>query len=230
MRLSIIIPTLDEGAQALACVRHLAPLRAAGHELILVDGGSRELAHDRLRPWVDRLLVCQPGRARQMNQGAQVARGDTFWFLHADTQVQAGMVEAIADALDGGPGWGRFDVRLNGRHPLLRLVERMMNLRSRWTGIATGDQGLFVQRELFQQLGGYPDQELMEDIEFSARLKRLQPPHCLRQRILASSRRWERQGVFRTIVLMWGLRLAYRLGVSPRRLARYYRSCPTAAS
>lgn len=230
MRLSIIVPSLNEGEQALACLKHLAPLRAAGHELILVDGGSRALDREQLQPWVDQLLVSDPGRARQMNRGARAARGDLFWFLHADTRLEAGMAEAMLAALSNAPGWGRFDVRLDGRQPLLRLVERMMNWRSRWSGIATGDQGLFIHRQLFQQVGGYPDQALMEDVEISARLKRIIPPHCLRQRLLTSSRRWERQGVVRTIVLMWGLRLAYWLGVSPSRLARYYRPCPTAPS
>ena len=230
MQLSIIVPILDEGAQALACVRHLAPLRAAGHELILVDGGSQTLAADQLRSWVDQLIVCEPGRARQMNQGARVAGGDVLWFLHADTRMQAGLEQAIVSTLAGVPGWGRFDVRLDGEHPLLRLVERMMNLRSRWSGIATGDQGLFIHRDLFYRVGGYPEQELMEDVEISARLKRIRRPHCLRQRLLTSSRRWERRGVLRTIVLMWGLRLAYWLGVSPSRLARFYRPCPTAPS
>lgn len=230
MQLSIVIPMLDEGAQALACVRHLAPLRAAGHEVILVDGGSQTLAADQLRSWVDHLIVSEPGRAVQMNQGARVARGDVFWFLHADTRVQKGMDQAIASALAGVSGWGRFDVRLDGGHSLLRLVERMMNLRSRWSGIATGDQGLFIHRELFVQVGGYPEQELMEDVEISARLKRITQPHCLRQQLSTSSRRWERQGVLRTIFLMWGLRFAYWLGVSPSRLVRYYRPCPTAPS
>lgn len=230
MRLSIIVPTLNEGEQALACLKQLAPLRAVGHELILVDGGSRELAREQLQPWVDQLLLSDPGRARQMNRGALAAQGDLFWFLHADSQLEEGMVEAMLSALDGTAGWGRFDIRLDGPQPLLRLVERMMNLRSRWSGIATGDQGLFIHRELFQQVRGFPDQELMEDVEISARLKRISPPHCLRQRLLTSSRRWERQGVVRTIVLMWGLRLAYWLGVSPSRLARYYRPCPTAPS
>ena len=214
----------------MACVQRLAPLRAAGHEVVLVDGGSELLEADQLRPWVDHLIVSEPGRALQMNRGARLARGDVFWFLHADTRMEKDMDQAIAYALNGASGWGRFDVRLDGGHVLLRLVERMMNLRSRWSGIATGDQGLFIHRELFIRVGGYPEQELMEDVEISARLKRISQPHCLRQRLLTSSRRWEREGVLRTIFLMWGLRLAYWLGVSPSRLARYYRPCPTAPS
>ncbi|MEJ2692585.1 MAG: TIGR04283 family arsenosugar biosynthesis glycosyltransferase [Candidatus Thiodiazotropha sp.] len=230
MQLSIIIPILNEGDQALLCVRQLAPLRAAGHELILVDGGSDRLAGDALIPWVDQLLSCEAGRARQMNLGARMARGEVFWFLHADTRLMGDAAEAICRALAGGPAWGRFDIQLDGPHPLLRLVERTMNGRSRWSGIATGDQGIFIQRDLFFRVGGFPDQALMEDIEISARLKRLCRPVCLRQRLLTSSRRWERQGILRTIFLMWGLRLAYWFGVNPRRLAEKYKSCPTPPS
>lgn len=230
MKLSIIIPILNEGEQALACVKGLAPLRGAGHELILVDGGSDQLAAEQLLPWVDRLLISEPGRARQMNQGAQVAQAQVFWFLHADTQVAADAVAAILGAQSAGPAWGRFDIRLDDNSPLLSLVAHMMNLRSRWSGIATGDQGIFISRELFVQIGGFPDQALMEDIEISKRLKRLRRPVCLRPRLLTSSRRWHQQGIFRTIVLMWGLRLAYWLGVSPQRLAAYYRPCPTTPS
>jgi rSAM/selenodomain-associated transferase 2 len=226
MRLSIIIPILNEGAQAEACVRRLAPLRVAGHELILVDGGSDELLVDRLEPQVDRLLQGEAGRAQQMNLGARAAMGEVFWFLHADTRPIDDAVAAIQAANLSEPAWGRFDVRLDGRARLLRLVERMMNGRSRWSGIATGDQGIFVHRELFLQVGGFPDQPLMEDIEISARLKRLRRPVCLPQQLLTSSRRWQQQGILRTIVLMWGLRLAYWLGVSPERLADYYNLNP----
>jgi len=230
MRLSIIIPVLNEGEQALLCVRRLAPLRAAGHELILVDGGSDELNAEALDPWVDQLLRCEARRAKQMNLGARMARGEVFWFLHADTRLLDDAAAAIRRALASGQAWGRFDIRLDGPHPLLRVVERMMNGRSRWSGIATGDQGIFIQRDLFTRVGGFPDQALMEDIEISARLKRLCRPVCLRQRLLTSSRRWERQGILRTIFLMWGLRLAYWFGVNPRRLAELYKSCPTSPS
>jgi rSAM/selenodomain-associated transferase 2 len=230
VRLSIIVPILNEGELALACVKQLAGLRQAGHELILVDGGSRELQAEALRPYVDHLLITTAGRARQMNAGAAVARGDALWFLHADSRVDLSMVGDMEGALLSGARWGRFNVRLSGRHVLLRLVEGMMNWRSCRSGIATGDQGIFVLRELFEQIGGYPDQALMEDVEISRRLKRRARPACLRQRLLTSSRRWERQGILRTILLMWGLRLAYWLGVSPDRLARLYRPCTTTSS
>jgi rSAM/selenodomain-associated transferase 2 len=230
VRLSIIIPILNEGGLVLDCARRLSPLREAGHELILVDGGSQQLAVEQLLPWVDQLLFSESGRAKQMNRGTEVAQGEVLWFLHVDSRIGDDAVSAIEAAMTNGPAWGRFDIRLDGSHPLLRLVERMMNLRSRWSGIATGDQGIFIHRALYQQVGGYPDQALMEDVEISVRLKRLCRPVCLTQRLTTSSRRWERQGVVRTILLMWGLRLAYWLGVRPDRLASLYRSCPTPPS
>jgi rSAM/selenodomain-associated transferase 2 len=159
-----------------------------------------------------------------MNAGAGAAQGAVLWFLHADTlpPPQAGTL--LLDGLArSGRDWGRFDVRLSGAHPLLRVVEWLMNLRSRLTGIATGDQGMFVRREVFERLGGFPDIELMEDIALSRALKRLGVPLCLDTPLQCSSRRWEQGGIVRTILLMWSLRLAYALGMSPTRLLRWYR-------
>jgi rSAM/selenodomain-associated transferase 2 len=160
-----------------------------------------------------------------MNAGAQEASGSALLFLHSDTDLPAAADLLIAKALAGGRHvWGRFDVVLSGRHPLLRLVESMMNLRSRVTGICTGDQALFVTRAAFDGVGGFPEIALMEDVQMSTRLKRFGPPCCLRARVRASSRRWERDGIASTILLMWRLRLAYFLGSDPDRLARrYYR-------
>ena len=230
MRLSIIVPVLNENSLVLESVRQLAGFRDAGHELILVDGGSVDLPAEVLRPHVDLLLVSKAGRATQMNLGADAASGDIFWFLHIDSQVDTEMVEAMEEAIENGANWGRFDIRLSGVHPLLRVVERMMNWRSRKSGIATGDQGIFIRRSLFEQIGGYPEQALMEDVEISRRLKRHGTPACLSERLVTSSRRWERRGILRTIVLMWGLRLAYWLGVNPTRLANLYRPCSTTSS
>lgn len=235
MRLSIIIPTLNEADTITALLGDLAALRAAGHELILVDGGSSDATRTLAEPLVDRLLDAPRGRAAQMNAGAQVAAGELLWFLHADSRVPAATAEALLAAARAGgrpavrPGvrpvmrWGRFDVRLSGRHPLLRVIERAMNLRSCLSGIATGDQGLFVTRADFNALGGFPDIPLMEDIALSRRLRRLARPLCLRPALITSSRRWESRGILRTMVLMWRLRLAYALGADPARLARLYR-------
>jgi rSAM/selenodomain-associated transferase 2 len=221
----VIIPVLNEAPIAVSALQALQPLRVAGHELVLVDGGSRDETVMLGRPLVDRLEVSAPGRARQMNAGAAVASGAVFWFLHLDTEVFPGAGGQIFDRLQAsGKDWGRFDVRLSGRHPLLRVVERLMNLRSRVSGIATGDQGIFVRRELFRNLGGYPEIPLMEDIALCRHLKRVGSPLCLRNRLITSSRRWERDGVLRTILLMWRLRLAYALGADPARLAEDYAS------
>jgi len=197
----------------------LAPLRRRGHEVIVVDGGSDDASAELAEGLCDRVLRERRGRALQMNAGARAASGDALVFLHADTRLPEDAERAIFEALRGR-AWGRFDVRIEGSHPLLALVARAMNVRSRLTGISTGDQAIFVRRTEFP---GFPELALMEDIAFSKAMKRASPPACLRERVLTSGRRWERRGVVRTIFLMWGLRLAYALGADPRRLAERYR-------
>jgi rSAM/selenodomain-associated transferase 2 len=226
MRLSIIVPALNEADTIGGLLTDLAPFRAAGAEVILVDGGSSDGTPERAAADVDRVLPAKKGRAAQMNAGARVAVGDLLWFLHADTRVPADAAAVLQDAWAGGARWGRFDVRLSGRHFLLRLVERGMNIRSRLTGIATGDQGIFVTRAAFEQAGGFPPLVLMEDIALSTALRRLARPACLRVRLITSSRRWEEGGVLRTVLMMWRLRLAYALGADPARLARRYHRDP----
>jgi rSAM/selenodomain-associated transferase 2 len=222
LRLSVIVPTLDEAGVVAGVLADLQALRSQGHQLILVDGGSEDGTCAIAAPLVDRLLTAAPGRARQMNSGAAAADGDVLWFVHADSRLPRDAAQAIGAAVARGAGWGRFDVRLSGRQPMLRLVEGLMNLRSRLTGIATGDQGLFVTRTLFEAVCGFRDIPLMEDIDLSRRLKRRQRPACLRRLLVASSRRWEEQGIVRTVLLMWGLRLAWFCGVPARRLAALY--------
>jgi rSAM/selenodomain-associated transferase 2 len=222
LQLSIIIPVLNEAGCIRDILRQLQTLREQGHEVILVDGGSGDETIALARPLVDRLLPAPAGRGLQMNVGAQAAAGRVFWFLHADTRLPDKAAHRIIEAVQHAGGWGRFDVRLSGDRFLLRLVERMMNWRSRFTGVATGDQGIFVTRELFERVGGFADLPLMEDIDLSSRLKRQQWPVCLRDTLITSSRRWEQQGVLRTIALMWYLRLAYFLGVPAARLATRY--------
>ncbi len=221
--LSIIVPVFNEEERIVACLSALQAWRAVGSELIVVDGGSQDRTAALAEPWVDQLIFSPKGRAAQMNAGARQAQGAVLWFLHADSQPPADAPAQIDAALRAsGRSWGRFDVRLSGRHPLLRMVETAMNLRSRLTGIATGDQGIFVRNTLFAQLGGYPDLALMEDIALSQLLKRHSRPVCLRSPLQTSSRRWEQDGILRTILLMWRLRLAYALGAAPDRLARRY--------
>jgi rSAM/selenodomain-associated transferase 2 len=202
----------------------LQPLRARGCEVIVADGGSADETVSLARPLADAVVLSEPGRARQQNAGAAAANGDVLLFLHADTRLPMHADLLIADGLRStGRVWGRFDVRLTGRHPMLRVIERMMGLRSRLSGIATGDQAIFARRDWFHAAGGFPEVPLMEDVALSKALKRLGPPLCLRETVTTSSRRWERRGVWRTMVLMWRLRLDYWLGADPARLADRYR-------
>jgi len=222
--ISVVIPARNEAGHIAATLAPLQPLRQRGHELIVVDGGSTDSTVVQAQPLADAVLSSAPGRARQMNAGAQAARGTVLWFLHADTLAPPDADRLLLAALeDKHAAWGRFDVRLSGRQPLLRVVERQMNLRSCLSGIATGDQGIFVRRAAFDAVGGFPDQPLMEDIALSTRLKQIGKPVCLRPPLVTSSRRWESRGILRTILLMWRLRLLYALGADPARLARLYR-------
>lgn len=221
--LSIIVPCLNEADGIADALSALAPLRARGTEVIVVDGGSQDGTSARAAPRADLVITSQRGRSVQMNAGAARARGEILLFLHADTRLPESADALIVDGLTRSRrGWGRFDVTITGRHPLLRVVSRLMNLRSRLTGIATGDQAIFVTKSLFTAAGGYPEIALMEDVELSGRLKRFGPPLCLKHRLTTSGRRWEKHGVLRTILLMWRLRLAYRLGADPGKLAIRY--------
>jgi rSAM/selenodomain-associated transferase 2 len=222
MKLSIIMPVLDEAAEIEAALTALAPFRARGVEVIVVDGGSGDGTLALARPLADRVVMAAHGRAAQMNAGATVAKADVLLFLHADTQLPDGADRLVLDALAGSSrAWGRFDVRIDGGG-VFALISAFMNLRSRLTGIATGDQAMFVSQAAFERAGGFPLIALMEDVALSARLKRIGRPLCLAARVTTSGRRWHRQGVLRTILLMWKLRLAYFLGADPVRLARAY--------
>ncbi len=224
-RLSIIVPALDEAAGIGACLAALAPLRERGAEILVADGGSRDETASLARPLADRVIAAPRGRALQMNAGARAASGSTFLFLHADTRLPDGADRLVLAGLEhGARAWGRFDVAIDGRAPLLAVVAAMMNARSRLTGIATGDQAIFVRREAFLRAGAFPPIALMEDIAFSKAMKRLGPPVCLREKAHTSGRRWEAQGTLRTVLLMWRLRLAYFLGADPARLAEQYGS------
>lgn len=222
VRLSIVMPVLNEAPGIERALLALQPLRARGHEVMVVDGGSGDDTVEHARGLCDRVLVSAPGRGRQMAIGARHATGDALVFLHADTELPADGDGLIGEALARGAPWGRFDVCLSGGSCWLRLVERAMNLRSRLTGIATGDQAIFVRRDVLEAVGGVPEQPLMEDIELSRRLLGVGRPACLRDTVWTSSRRWEEGGVARTILTMWALRAAYRLGVPARRLAAIY--------
>ena len=220
---SVVVPVLDEASAIEAALAPLQALRAAGVEVIVVDGGSRDATRALAAPWADRVLDAPRGRAAQMNAGAAAARGEVLLFLHADTRLPEGAIEAMTGGLArSARSWGRFDVTIAGADPLLAVVAFFMNARSRVTGIATGDQAIFARRAVFERAGSFPAIALMEDIALCKRLKRESPPLCLRERVVTSGRRWEEHGTLRTIFLMWRLRLAYALGADPARLAHRY--------
>lgn len=219
--LSIIVPTLNEAQHIVPLLTRIKAMRERGVEVIVVDGGSTDDTPALAAPLADQVLNAPRGRARQMNAGAARATGAALLFLHADTRLPDDAVRAVDRALNRYR-WGRFNVRFESRRPLLRLVARMMNLRSRLTGIATGDQALFVTRAAFESVGGFPEQPLMEDIELSRRLKKIGSPACLKMSVVTSARRWEEHGAWHTILLMWQLRWAYWHGAEPAQLARRY--------
>lgn len=219
---SIIIPVLNEAATITEQLRRLREQLGARWELIVVDGGSSDATVMQATPYCDRLVQSPAGRSRQMNTGAAVAAGPILVFLHADTRLPADFEQQMQAFLTEEKGWGRFDVLLDDEHPLLRIIGGMMNLRSRLTGIATGDQTFFVRRDFFNELQGFREIPLMEDVEFSGRACRLQRPFCSRSRVITSARKWQRNGIFRTMALMWWIRLAYFVGVSPATLHRWY--------
>lgn len=221
MDYSIIIPTLNE---ALAIVNCLTAFKPYGDncEIIIADGGSTDETVRLAEPLADKVIFSEQGRAIQMNAGAENAKGNVLIFLHADTFLPDDAIKQISQVVANKGQWGRFDVTLSGRHPMLRIIAWFMNWRSRLTGIATGDQVIFVNKRLFESVGQFPTIALMEDIALSKKLKKISPPVCLNVKVVSSGRRWERFGVVKTILLMWGLRLRYYFGANPQTLAELY--------
>ncbi|MGM0768865.1 MAG: TIGR04283 family arsenosugar biosynthesis glycosyltransferase [Pseudomonadota bacterium] len=222
--LSVIVPVWQEAATIAQTLQALASLRAAGHEVVVVDGGSTDGTARLAEGLCDRLVTSERGRARQMNAGARVATGEVLLFLHADTRLPESAPGALERFRSSRKAWGRFDVCLSGRRPLFRVIAWFMNQRSRLTGIATGDQALFVRRSVFEALRGFEPLPLMEDVELSSRLRLVSRPYCVSDPVVTDSRRWEQQGAWRTILLMWRLRWRYWRGESPESLVAAYRS------
>lgn len=224
MKLSIIIPTLNESGYIESTLNRLQSLRENQHEIIVVDGGSNDNTAQLATSLSDSVIQSEPGRARQMNKGAENASGDIYWFLHSDTLIPEQAEVIIEQQLrTSNRNWGRFNVCFSGQQFIFRLIAWMMNVRSLITGIATGDQGIFIKASVFKQLNGYKLIALMEDIDISKRLlAQYGRPVCIREKLQTSSRRWEQHGIIKTILLMWQLRLAYFFGSNPETLAKYY--------
>lgn len=218
---SLIIPTLNEAETLEDFLLPLQKLRDQC-EIIISDAGSEDNSQEIAAPFVDLFITTAQGRARQMNAGANYASTNLLIFLHADTYFPESALKLIQQGLDQGKLWGRFDLQLIGSHYLLKVIAQMMNWRSRLTGITTGDQAIFVTKPIFQQVGGFPDIALMEDIAISKQLKKLAAPYCIKARVKSSARRWESFGVWKTMLLMWSLRLRYFFGESPDILLGLY--------
>jgi len=221
VKLSIIIPTLNEEENLPVILKKLQSFRDHNHEVIVVDGGSNDNTVALARIGVDTVITSKPGRAVQMNSAAAVATGDVFLFLHADTVLPEDTADLIS-SLTGESYWGYFSIRLSSQKLIFRLIEWFVNFRSRWSSIATGDQAIFIERKLFNSIGGFPEILLMEDIAISRILKNTLSPVRFRSKVLTSSRRWEENGVVLTVLLMWKLRLFYFFGVSPEKLSQMY--------
>ncbi|WP_417519285.1 TIGR04283 family arsenosugar biosynthesis glycosyltransferase [Marinobacter sp.] len=222
--LSIVVPVWMEASAVEKTLGALQPLRAAGHEVIVVDAGSTDGTARLAAPLADRMVQSPKGRGAQMNAGASVARGGVLLFLHADTRLPSNAQDYLRAFVSSDKAWGRFDVRLSGQGAMFRVIAWFMNQRSRLTGMCTGDQALFVRREIFEALRGFDTLPIMEDIEFSKRFRLVSRPFCIHNPVITDSRRWEQGGVWRTILLMWRLRWRYWRGESPDTLAHSYRS------
>jgi len=221
-KVSIIIPTLNESTVIAGSLLALQSLRQQGVELIVVDGGSLDNTQQLAKPLVDMLFLSEPGRAKQMNKGAMQSQGRLLLFLHADCRLPEEAHQLLIELTERIEVWGRFDVRLDGTQGVFRVIETLMNWRSRLSGIMTGDQAIFVSSQLFKKVQGYPDIQLMEDIALSKKLNKEQAAVCLKSRVLSSSRRWQQNGVMRTVLLMWRLRVAYFFHSDPAILAKKY--------
>ena len=222
-KISVIIPALNEVEHIKQSLQSVQSLRKKGHEVIVVDGGSNDETYSIASDMADQIITFSPGRAIQMNAGAKKATGDIFIFLHADTILPDSAEQQILSGVaDKHYFWGRFNVRLSGKHCLFRVIEFCMNLRTRFTGIVTGDHALCVSKQLFKKVNGFPEIKLMEEIVISRKLKKIVPPVCLHGTVLTSSRRWEKHGIIKTVLQMWWLRFIFIFGVDPLTLARKY--------
>ena len=227
-KVSIIIPVLNEVKHIEKCITDLQLLQDSEHEVIFVDGGSVDDTVKLIsqHSWCS-IVTSVKGRANQMNTGAGHANGEVLLFLHVDTILPFDAIELIIKSFNlsnksQSKKWGRFDVRLSGTQRIFRIIEVMMNWRSRLTSVATGDQAIFINRELFEQVGAYPELALMEDIAMSKKLRQITKPVCLKQTVKTSSRRWEEKGILKTVLLMWQLRFLYFIGVSAEQLVKRY--------
>lgn len=221
VKLSIIIPVLNEGDALTPFLKALILLKSQGVELIGVDGGSTDNSFELLSTYCDTSIQSSAGRSTQMNAGALKAKGHTLLFLHADTYLPSTALTDIEHALSQN-NWGRFNVQFEPNNLLLRITAYLMHHRSKFTHVCTGDQALFFKKKFFNQLNGFADIPLMEDVDISKRARKLSPLYALTSKVTTSSRRWQKHGTLKTILLMWWLRWLYFIGVEPCTLHKKY--------
>ena len=224
MKISIIIPILNEASRIPQLTEELKKLDQRSCEIIIVDGGSKDNSVEIAEHAGFKVEKTICGRAHQMNTGAIFATGSVLLFLHADTQIPENVDLLVKKIFSDNPSfcWGYFRVRISGYSKVLLIVGFMMNLRAYLTSIVTGDQVIFVKKKNFFKVGCFPEQLLMEDIELAKKLRGLSPPGCINDHVITSGRRWELHGVWRTIFLMWRLRWDYWRGIPPDKLAEKY--------
>jgi len=222
MFISIIIPALNEEDSIKPLLQQLQKIREQGHEVIVVDGGSADKTVSLSELLADKVIASSAGRAIQMNKGASGSKNDILWFLHADSLIPEDAIKHIQQALNNKP-WGRFNIHLSGKNIVFRIIGSMMNLRSCLTGMVTGDQGIFIDKLLFNKTGGFPNIPLMEDIAMSKNLNKISRPACVKVKLITSGRRWEKNGILSTVFLMWKLRFLFWIGVSADKIALQYK-------
>jgi len=223
MKVSVIIPTYRESEKLPALIDQLLPMMSQGHEVIVVNGDPLDTSVEKLEAAGVRVMNSDKGRAKQMNAGAELAQYECLWFLHADSQFTA----SLSDYLDAlvpleVNQWGRFDIQLDGHQRVFRIIAFMINLRSSLSGIATGDQGIFVHKTLFERVGGFAGIPIMEDVDICKKMKKIKRPNVIKLTLMTSARRWQSKGILSTVFLMWKLRLYYYLGVDPAKLSKLY--------
>lgn len=218
--ISVVIPILNE-ARILEKTLDQLQSELGDHELIIVDGGSTD-SSVRIAEKYGKVVLSACGRAKQLNTGAAAATGDILIFLHADIWLEPGAFAAVATALASGYVGGGFRQKIDGKRVLYRLIEIAGNIRGRYLNVFYGDSGIFLARTDFEKIGGFPDVPILEEMEFSKRLRQLGKPTLLTPCIHISARRWEASGIVRTTLNNWLITALYFLGASPEKLARLY--------
>ena len=218
--ISVVIPALNEEAVIGRSIQ--SAVNAGATEIIVSDGGSTDETQQRSREFgATKVIRSIPGRGIQLNAGALFSSGQYVLFLHADNWLDAKCLEQICDASE--PAWGAFEQQIDSSRRAFRWIEYGNALRVRFRSMAFGDQAIFVRRDIYKREGGFDEIELMEDVALSKKLRRIGKPILLSGPVTISPRRWETHGIVKQTIKNWSLQCGYKIGVSPSRLATWYR-------